>query len=419
MLVADAELPGDSIPSGSPMQISLVRHLALFFALLFPAAVIHADNLLNVIVFDGAVAVKEGDAAPDTGSGAFGRGLGTPSVDSAGNFAFRAPVTGGTVTQGIFLHSGGVTTMLVVPGDPAPGAGGGTFFSFAEVSRNSAGDLALLALRELIGGSTVNGAFLLSAGGNVRIAQASDPAPGGGTFLTFSGIDIGESGDVVFRASLSPSGAGLYLYSGGVLRKIAKNGDAAPGGGSFTAAFGAPAIAAPGEVVFGAGTTVALPGIYRDAGAGVVTVAVPGNPAPGGATYMSAGTAVDGSGAGDAVFPALFVGPTSAIVQDDGSLQSTVALQGGAAGTGETFGNVSNADPAISASGNVAFVAPTNGSSGWGVFVRSGSTTTAVALSGQQVPNSGGAYYGGPVPASLVASGVQVETPRARRSSSP
>jgi hypothetical protein len=365
-----------------------------------------------VIVFDGAVAVKEGDAAPGTGGGVFARGLGAPSLDAAGSFAFHAPVSGGAVTDGIFLHSGGVTTNRVLPGDPAPNTGGGVFHSFTEVSRTASGDLALVARYTggVAGTSNVQAVFLLSSGGDVRIAQPSEAAPGGGTFSSFSAIDLGDNGDVAFRAALtSPTGSGVYRYSGAVLTKVAKNGDAAPGGGTFTTPLGAPAVAAAGEVLFGANTTNGGPGVYRDAGAGLVKVAIPGDLAPGGSTYSAAGMPVDGNGASDAVFPAVFAPQTSGIVLDDGS-QTPVAVQGGAApGTGETFANVSDADPGISASGNIVFIAPTNGSPTWGVFVRSGVTTTAVALSGQQVPNSGGAYYGGPAPASFVPSTAQVD----------
>jgi hypothetical protein len=138
----------------------------------------------------------------------------------------------------------GTATRLVMPGDPAPG--GRVFDDAWNGSINSSGDVAFSG--HLVGDSCVNiGApfvcgdslYLRDAatGAISSIAHQGDPAPGGGTFTTAFGALINDSDQVAFVGSLGSGVAGppcgVYRYQGGVLSAVATPGDPMPGGGDF------------------------------------------------------------------------------------------------------------------------------------------------------------------------------------------
>ena len=61
-----------------------------------------------------------------------------------------------------------------------------------------------------------------------RIAAEGEAAPGGGTYLLFSNVHAADSGDVAFQASVSGSSSGVFHISGGVPAAVARQGQAAP-----------------------------------------------------------------------------------------------------------------------------------------------------------------------------------------------
>jgi hypothetical protein len=182
--------------------------------------------------------VARGDLDPGTG-----RAFGTLSlisttaspINDAGQVAFTATLQGSPAKNGIFMIPIGSTPMKVaLTGDPAPG--GGTFQSFTPIGLNQAGQVVFLAAVQS-GSSQFNGIFVGAPGSApVKIAMVGDPAPGGGTFSGFANPAFNNLGEVAFMATLT-GGPGGGVFAGsttGPLVALALNGNAAPSGGNFS-----------------------------------------------------------------------------------------------------------------------------------------------------------------------------------------
>jgi hypothetical protein len=297
-----------------------------------------------------------GDPAPGTGGGTYS-GFYSDAlapINSSGDVAFIAFVTGGSVSQGIFVDSGGTDRSVVVLGDTAPSTGGGTYSSFHRFpSINDAGDVAFES--HVAGGTATIGFFADSSGTQRAIAFPGDPAPGGGTYFnlfTDSLLSINDSGDVAFRAVVDNGGGhGIFVDSGGTDRVVARNSDPAPGtgGGSYVQSILRPSINPSGDVAFVAG--------------------------------YSGGTVGGGTG----VF-AEIAGTDLAL-----ALQSTTAPGTG----GEVYTNFFDSFASINASGDVAFWNNYSGSADQGIFLVSGGTDSLITSTGDPAPGTGdGETYG-------------------------
>ncbi len=160
--------------------------------------------------------VLEGDALPDTGGGTLSR-LGGVAVKGK-RVVFTGEVSGGTVSDGLFVWSHGRITRLVSAGDPA---GVGNTFSTVFSSGIVDGVIAPLALTSspvlvasLSGANSEGLLFVRSATSVVPVAYAGDPTPLGGTV---SGFNLGEpisriGNSVILEAGFSASsGVALAL----------------------------------------------------------------------------------------------------------------------------------------------------------------------------------------------------------------
>ncbi len=154
--------------------------------------------------------------------------------------------------QGIFQADRfGHISSVVSPGDAAPG--GGTF-DFAGLPRNNdrgtivftghvAGDPASIPgnpPQAVIITALANGYVRNAATGHItEFAHVGNPIPaaaGGGVYGQIMFPSINNSGDVCFKVDLTPAPAagqviGLFRYSHGAVRSVARPGDAMPGGG--------------------------------------------------------------------------------------------------------------------------------------------------------------------------------------------
>ncbi|MCS6805606.1 MAG: hypothetical protein RMM98_11505 [Acidobacteriota bacterium] len=164
-------------------------------------------------------------------------------MNNTGAVAFRASLTGGRASSGIFVSSGGVITPVVLSGQVAPGTGGGRFSNFGAPSINDHGSIVFQASIE--GGSRGQGLFIARNGTIRPIALTGEIAPGtaGKTFISFFQPLINNNDAVAFQATL-PSRAPnpfsfeerLFLAVGDMILPVALQGQEAPGtgGGIFS-----------------------------------------------------------------------------------------------------------------------------------------------------------------------------------------
>jgi hypothetical protein len=192
-----------------------------------------------------------------------------------------------------FLADGhGDVTPLVAPGAEAPG--GGTFVYMFSPSISNRGEITFNATVEF-GGVHATGVYRLPQRGSIEVvAKSGDPAPGGGSFTWASMASISSSGDVSFAArTTSYSGVGVYLIDGrtGELKAIARPGDVAPDGGRFEYAT-QPRVNSHGDVLFGGwevGQPYACYSLYlARAGDAIERVVAPGDVMPDGWRLSSA-----------------------------------------------------------------------------------------------------------------------------------
>ena len=360
---------------------------------------LYADGVLRKVV-------GVGDPAPDGGTfTALGPPTG-PALNDLGEIAFIASSSTGN-TQLLVRSAGGTLRTVATTGDPLPG--GGTIARFtasdtdALVDLNNQGDVAFFASPP----STIQGGVYLSSGGTLRkIVAANDPAPIGGTFTGFGGccyeshLALNDNGDVSFYAWLNNSSLqGIFLSSGGTIRKVAVLGDSAPGGGTLSPDVNRHALSESGAVAFsgylnpGPGTSQA---VFLGQPDGTLSlIARRGDPAPTRPAYRSFTVATGGMNAsGSFVFHAEVSG--GAVFLSDGSTIQPVATVGDPAPGGGRIVEISSYNPpTINAAGEVAFVAEFDGDGDdrAGVFTGPPGALRRIAAQGDPSPTGGQLGY--------------------------
>ncbi len=311
-----------------------------------------------------------GDPLPGGATFLFGRS--SIGLNAQGQIAFQASFSPEFHT-GIFLSSESGISKIAADGDPAPG-GGTFFFSGADpLTINASGQVAFVAFPR--------GLYLSSGGTLARLARQGDPAPGGGTFVNFNSPSINSGGRVAFRANLSGGGAGIFLASGGTITRIVRNGDPAPGGGSFTTFFRL-SLNDAGQIAFiGAFTPSGLSALYLSSGPQITELAREGGPAPGGGNFTSFNSPSLNAGGQVAFQGFLSTGNAGIFLSSEGSLTSIVR-PGDPSPEGDAFSLAFG--PAINASGQVAFGSRLH-SRPASIYLSSGGESTRVAGSGDAV----------------------------------
>jgi hypothetical protein len=129
-------------------------------------------------------------------------------------------------------------------GDPAPG--GGVYRNAFSPVINDRGDIVFLGdLTPPPSANQVTGVYLHSGGETIPVARPGDPMPGGGRLVTASHIHgwqihVNNAGEVVFNATLDTDDndddipdTGLYMWSHGSLRLVARTGTVIQGAGTI------------------------------------------------------------------------------------------------------------------------------------------------------------------------------------------
>jgi hypothetical protein len=218
----------------------------------------HGKGTLRAVVVPGVTLVP-GSGDPFAGT------FVDASLNNRGDIAFAALIPGADLepgppgVDGLGLGIGifradkhDHITRLVVPGDLAPK--GGIFDNVWHPWINDERDVAFgghVQGEECI--PTTNkqadiiqcdeSVYLMDhkTGEIISIAHQGDRAPGGGTFRIAFGPHLNNAGALVFIGDLtSPPGvgdsSGVYLYSNGRTRPVARPGDRMPGGGDLVKA---------------------------------------------------------------------------------------------------------------------------------------------------------------------------------------
>jgi hypothetical protein len=192
-----------------------------------------------------------GSAAPGVTSGVVA-GLDAPAINARGDVAFLASIRRGRETiEAVLLSTGGRLQKIVAQGDPAPA--GGVFAGFGPPALNRAGTVAFGAAVE---GKAVPGGIFAARAGQLRmLLGAGDETPVGGIFAKFSErLGLDDRGAIAFHGLLkaAPVAAAIFVIEEQRPRVVARLGDPAPGGGTFSN-FGLwPAMSAGGRIGFAA-----------------------------------------------------------------------------------------------------------------------------------------------------------------------
>jgi len=200
--------------------------------------------------------VVPGDAAP--GGGMFDFAI-EPWINDGGDISFAGHIAGeesviaGFPPQAVLISalyslylrnaSTGEIRTIVHSGDAAPG--GGAFRQGFHNVLNNRGDIAFIGdLTPPPGANESVGVFLYSRGAITAVARPGDPMPGGGRLVNASlvggNVHVNNRGDVVFSGIVDTdvdgdgfADTGLFVWSQGALRAIARTGTVIPGVGTI------------------------------------------------------------------------------------------------------------------------------------------------------------------------------------------
>jgi hypothetical protein len=329
--------------------------------------------------------------------------LALPLVVATGRTALANPVT----------YSFSVVATLE---DSAP-LGGHLINDFETGAINNHGDLifgADLGTTSTPASFFGEGVFLRPAGQTKlsELAHATGSAPGGGIFdfLLMGQTVLNEEGDGAFGFALQPFdagaaplglNAGVYRYShitGQVTPVVIPNVTPAPGGGAFAGAGFNTSLNNRGDLVF-TGIVGSNPayGVFKaDKDGRITSVVSPGDAAPGGGSFDSAGNAAWIDQGGDIALVAHLTGEESGL--------ESLYLKKASSGTivslvhaadpepcGGKFRSVYS--PVLNDSGEIVFQgdlsSPPNFFQQQGLYLYAGGKTLAVACPGDPMPGGG------------------------------
>ena len=271
-------------------------------------------------------------------------------------------------------------TIITTTGDPAPSGGSYLPGSFSTVRLNPRHDVAFDAA---VGPPFTSGVFVANGKTISTIALGTNPDPAAPSFGFVSDPFITPNGEVVFDVNSVDS----YRSDGKTIIPLARDGDAAPGGGTLTP--NSRAVSDHGDIAylgFVSGAT-ATQGIFRSDGSQTIAIARDDiAPPTGGAFVLLDDVSINDRGQ-VAFFSAMTGGSADfGVFRGEGGELTPVFVSNQTAPGGATFNDFGI--PVINRHGQVATSASlTNGDNG--LFVGDGTNAVAIALEGQAAPKGG------------------------------
>jgi hypothetical protein len=221
--------------------------------------------------------VQNGDPAPGGGSLTLALGV----ANSRGVILYQAFIDGGANTQGVFRNDGSQTVPIVLDSNVAPT--GGTFLFFSSPVMDDDGNVSFFAATS--GGSSDFGIYRGDGQNLSTIFAANQAAPGGGTFVDFSDPIINNKGQVLAQAMLANASGptGLFLSDGIDSVAIARAGEPAPKGGNYSSFFGLQVLNDRGQIAFSSLLSGgnSRSGVFRRDGDTITPIALERTAAPG------------------------------------------------------------------------------------------------------------------------------------------
>ena len=215
-----------------------------------------------------------------------------PALNDAGKVAFGASVAGARATEGIFLASEGRLKAIALSGADAPGVRNGTFVEFDAPVLNNRDEIAFVGtVRQ--GRETLQALYLHSGGVLRKLVAAGDPAPRGGTFDRFGLPAINNKGVVVFPAVIEHGAVlgGIFALGTSELRLVAAAGQMGPRGEMLVRFSERAAVDDEDNVGFVAhlSSGTASEALLVANASGLTQLAVTGEAAPGGGRFSAFG----------------------------------------------------------------------------------------------------------------------------------
>jgi hypothetical protein len=215
-----------------------------------------------------------------------------PALNDAGKVAFGATVAGARATEGIFLAAEDRLKAIALSGTDAPGVQNGTFVEFDAPVLNNRDEIAFVGTVRR-GRETLQVLYLYSGGVLRKLVAGGDPAPRGGTFDRFGLPAINNKGVVAFPAVIEQGAilGGIFVVGASELRLLVGAGEIGPGGAMLVRFSERAAIDDEDNVAFVAhlGSNAASEALLVANASGLTQLAVTGEAAPGGGRFSAFG----------------------------------------------------------------------------------------------------------------------------------
>ncbi len=264
-----------------------------------------ADGLRPVVVEGGPAPGLPGVliSDPNNISGAFN----VPVLNDAGEIAFTARLFGPGVTLAnngsVYLGPPDAPVLLLREQEPLPASGipGATLTGYSQTPELLDDGTLATELRAFDDGRLSDLLAAVRRPGTVRaLVRDGESAPGGGPYAGFNSFSVTEQGDLAFRTQINETSTIIAGRPGDLRAVAAEDGPVPDFPGLSYLGVGGLRLGFDGEVAYTAFVTPSNlftnMAVFATVGGVPTTIALEGQPAPGGGVYISPDDPVIGNG---------------------------------------------------------------------------------------------------------------------------